>query len=853
MKSYLSLAWKELKAQKVTSVLILLAVILSTIATTAVGQSIGILQSMRVEQAAGLNGDRYATFHQLTKEQSDVLYEDARLKNVGSLITVGVLELENSSLRLFLREYMGDALKAYPDIAKIKEGRLPVSEGEIALPEDAIKYMGIEGKIGERITLTLTINLLIDDRPDYEYTADFVLTGILESNYLGYATGIVEGILGEGTAQSVLPERYMSYSTNFKTVSTKGFQSIIDDLAEKLDLEERQIQYNWILLDAMGVSHADQEEMNTNIGFPFMAAACVMVGALILLAAGLVIYNILKVAVAKRIREYGTLRAIGGEGRQLYMLVTVQILLLSIAGLPLGVLLGVLSAKGILTAATGMLSPELFMADTTQQLNNMIEESSNGGILPILMSVAITLLFAVLAAYPSAVYASHVSPTVAMSGQAVKVKRRNRKTKKIQNFEAFYARLNLKRNRGRTVITILSVVMSITVFVALQSFSGLLDTSSRMREMHTGDYCVTNETVGMAPEKVMKLEEHESVVELATTKLTVYSEDENGNIMNENGNMQDENDRIANKDSHMTISLDFALKPGETFQIAALSKKQLENYEHQLELTKEEVTKEDIEAVKSGEACLVMNPYPFSYEGQEVERTELKKGDMIEVNGRKLRVAGIVNSPVIVNNRFINGVQIIGTDELYDALTGDDKYSEVYPALNENADVEAFEKWMDEWCKGNQGTHWLSYRESDAQAEESFEQIRLLCWGLIFFIGLIGILNIVNTVYTNIHTRVNEIGMQRAIGMSNGSLYRTFMWEGAYYGLIASGIGAVCGYVCTIFVEAAANDSLQISAVPVVAILEATAVSVAACLIATAIPLRAIGRMSIVESIETVE
>ena len=58
--------------------------------------------------------------------------------------------------------------------------------------------------------------------------------------------------------------------------------------------------------------------------------------------------------------------------------------------------------------------------------------------------------------------------------------------------------------------------------------------------------------------------------------------------------------------------------------------------------------------------------------------------------------------------------------------------------------------------------------------------------GLILFVGLIGILNIINTVYTNIHTRVTEIGMQRAIGMSAGSLYKTFLWEGAYYGIIAS-------------------------------------------------------------------
>jgi hypothetical protein len=67
MKSYRALSWKELRTQKVTSVLILIAVILSTMMTTVVGQSIGILNAMRCQQAAYLNGNRYATFHQLTK------------------------------------------------------------------------------------------------------------------------------------------------------------------------------------------------------------------------------------------------------------------------------------------------------------------------------------------------------------------------------------------------------------------------------------------------------------------------------------------------------------------------------------------------------------------------------------------------------------------------------------------------------------------------------------------------------------------------------------------------------------------------------------------------------------------
>ena len=121
------------------------------------------------------------------------------------------------------------------------------------------------------------------------------------------------------------------------------------------------------------------------------------------------------------------------------------------------------------------------------------------------------------------------------------------------------------------------------------------------------------------------------------------------------------------------------------------------------------------------------------------------------------------------------------------------------------------------------------------------------------FVGLIGLLNIINTVYTNIHTRVTEIGMQRAIGMSTGSLFKVFLWEGAYYGMIAAVIGSIAGYICTIFVEAAISDELRLVALPVLPMLEAAALAIAACLLATCIPLRRISRLSIVDSIETVE
>ena len=489
----------------------------------------------------------------------------------------------------------------------------------------------------------------------------------------------------------------------------------------------------------------------------------------------------------------------------------------------MGVILGLLSAQGILTAAMSFLNPDLFMASTTQELTATIHANSGSKILPLVASVGITLIFAGIASFPAARYASCVSPTVAMSGQSAKVKRRHRKAKKIRNFEAFYARLNLKRNRGRTAITILSMVMSITVFVALKSFSGLLDASAALKDSHLGDYSVTNETMGIAAASVNELRENKMVDSLSTTMLIVYQFDESGT---------------------MPVDTDIPLQTWEALHIAAFDDERLTSAISTL-------SENDKADLLNGTACLVKDPIPFSVAGQEIENTELSVNDEIQVGNQTLRVAGIVDEPVMINNEgFVNGVQIIVCDAAYTAITGQEEYAEVYPALTGDADTEQFETWLDEWCSRYTGSHWLSYLQSDA---ESFAQINMLCWGLILFIGFIGVLNIINTVYTNIHTRVSEIGMQRAIGMSKTSLYKTFLWEGAYYGLIASVFGGLLGYICAAFIEAAVNNTLQFGTVPIISILEAAAVSVIACLIATAIPLRSIARTDIVKSIVMIE
>ncbi len=723
MKNYRILALRELSAQKLTAFLILTAVLLSTTMTAVVGQSVGVLSAMRIQQAAVIGGDRYVTFLQLTKEKVRMLENDSRLSYTGRFVSLGEEKL-NDQLSLGVAEYQDGSIAARSAGFRLAEGRLPKAPMELALPENALGFLGFDGKIGDKISLSLSKALrhgIMTE--DYDYNAEFTLVGITESNYLGYTGGNILGCAGWGTADMVLPPEYLYYNVDIRTADRDDFQEIIKDLCVRLEIHELDTLYNVPLLNALGISYdpenAESDGMADDSGFSWVALAGVLTAALVLTAAGLVIYNILKIAVTRRIRQYGTLRALGAEKGQLYEVVAAEILLLCAVGIPAGLLLGRLSAEGILVAALRGLSPEIFLAGDQKQLRELIAANNQGKWGYLLGSALVTLLFAFLAAAPAARFAARVSPVTAMSGAGVRFRRRSRSPKRIRNFERYYAGLNLRRSKGRTAVTVLSLVMSVTVFITLQSFLSLLDVSDSLTE-HLGDYSVVNQYGGIPLPVLLSL---------------------------------------SGYDGYFTVG----------------------------------------------------------------------------------------------NSGFVNGVQVLVSDRIYFGLAGTEAYAELRPLLNEDADREAFDRILEELCGRIPGTTVVSYEQTDRQFEESGAQIRLLAWGLILFIGLIGLLNIINTVYTNIHTRAAEIGTGRAIGMSAESLYKVFLWEGFYYGIIGAAAGSIAGYVGAVFVEAAAAGEFRLISIPVVPIAAATVFSTGACILATGIPLRRINRISIVDAMGSVE
>lgn len=109
------------------------------------------------------------------------------------------------------------------------------------MPEDALKFLDFSGNIGDVIQLNLNISLLQSTESAYEYQANFILCGILKSNYIGYSTGTITGIVGEGSAATLLPIKFQVYSTDFRTINKKGLQKVVHDLADKLSIDEKRI------------------------------------------------------------------------------------------------------------------------------------------------------------------------------------------------------------------------------------------------------------------------------------------------------------------------------------------------------------------------------------------------------------------------------------------------------------------------------------------------------------------------------------------------------------------------------------------------------------------------------------
>lgn len=87
------------------------------------------------------------------------------------------------------------------------------------------------------------------------------------------------------------------------------------------------------------------------------------------------------------------------------------------------------------------------------------------------------------------------------------------------------------------------------------------------------------------------------------------------------------------------------------------------------------------------------------------------------------------------------------------------------------------------------------------------------CYVFLGILGMICIMNMINTMIHSVHVRKKELGMLQAVGMSDGQLRRMLQMEGLFYTIgtlvIAVGGGSLAGY--SVFLWARDNAIFNIS------------------------------------------
>ena len=139
------------------------------------------------------------------------------------------------------------------------------------------------------------------------------------------------------------------------------------------------------------------------------------------------------------------------------------------------------------------------------------------------------------------------------------------------------------------------------------------------------------------------------------------------------------------------------------------------------------------------------------------------------------------------------------TEETFKKLNVDGNLtSEIYVSCRPEK-KQAVEKQLKELTGGSEFYDLLSYDDAYRTADFGIGLMRDSLYALLFVDGIIGFMNMANTLITSIVTRKKELGILQALGMTTGQLGRMLQMEGLIFTvgtlLISLTLGNAAGYM----------------------------------------------------------
>lgn len=790
------LTLKSLKLNKKRTIVTIIGIILSTALICAVAGMITSVQKTLINYAKSHSGNYHVCFKNIPNDELKYIKENKNVQNYFLSKNVGYGKLEKVENEykpyIFVMEYDKKGLEQGG--VTLLEGRMPENSNEIVIPEHLIKSGRINYTIGEKITLNLGkrqtkdgLELTQDDAlltdeseetesssksksetEDLEEIVDtkehtYTIVGIIErSNYKG-----IEGFSAPGyTAISYMDNENDINTANISVLysNLKDFQKKTEDIKsiiEKNIGSSVTVSYNSSLIDYEGgVS-------DTTMASLYSVGAVVIV--IIILSSVFVIRNSFSISVSEKTKQYGMLSSIGATKKQIKKSVLYEGFYIGIIGIPLGILCGMLAVVILLQVVNVLLG---------DSLNEKCVFSIP--ILAIIASIIISAITIYLSCILPARRASKISPIEAIRGNDdIKIKAKKVKTskitKKLFGIGGVIASKNLKRNKKKYRTTVISLVVSISIFISLSSF---LDYGGKIVNVYYKDLGYDISVYDGTVENYNEITKLDNVEEYSYSYMTEGSVD-----INKYGSEFGKK-RIA-KDGEETNSITIILINNDYF------KKFIEHLGIQSTNYKDIAILEDDAYEYIDEKTVFENYY------------SLKTGDSIEItltNGEKRTVKISKKTderPMGYKNVYSNGGYLFVSEDFIQDKS-DKKSFHVGGLLIKSQNPDELENEINNLKKTNNLYSKLYINNISKYVEENQKIILLISiflYGFIAVITLIGVTNIFNTITTNMILRSKEFANLKSVGMTTKEFNRMIRLESILYGLKSLLIGIPLGLI----------------------------------------------------------
>ena len=610
-----------------------------------------------------------------------------------------------------------------------------------------------------------------------------------------------------------------------------GTHSIASDLEEILEnhgYQSETVGENYI---STGVNWGYTGAQLSDKLDPTVVAIIVGVLALILLTGYLIIYNVFQISVAGDIRFYGLLKTIGTTPRQLRRIIRTQALLLSLIGIPIGLLLGWLLG--------GVLTPVI-----VARLDGVTTVVS---VSPLLFvgAAAFALVTVLISCRRPGRLAGKVSPVEAVRYTEAKALKRKRKRsgKGVSLLSMAWA--NLGRSRGKTFITVLSLTLAVVLLTLTVTFTGGFDMDKYVSSFTASDFILAdagqfqtggdgfNDEIGVPEEVIDAVDAQGGITGSGriygkTAPALEFVTEEYYRSMWGRWNSQEQLDSmVAFKDrtedglladrvqlygmdpfalGYLTVlegDLSKLNDPDGNYVAAVYSADDYGNPDMDSHWARlgDTVTIRYVEEFEyynpnTGE---VYGPWENVPEGAAYTERAIKYRDA------DYTVAALVTVPSALSYRYYGADEFIMGSETF--IRNTETNSVMYYAFDTTDDANAaMESFLADYTE-NVNTQF-DYESKTTYAGE-FESTRsmflLLGGALSFIVGLVGVLNFFNAILTGITARRRELAVLQSIGMTARQLRTMLALEGLFYTVGAALLALALIVVTAPFVGPALN------------------------------------------------